>query len=60
MEAEQFKAIPDIATLWEDPATTYLRRAWSIIRAFYDALNTNVSVWIHKLKRKGLSTLADV
>jgi len=58
MEAEQFKAIPYIATLWEDPAKTYPTRAWSIIRAFNDALNTKVSVWIHKLKRKGLSTLA--
>jgi len=58
MEEEEFEAISDIATLWEDPSSTYSRRAWSIIRAFYDAFNTNVSVWIHKLRKKGLSTLA--
>jgi len=58
MEQEEFEAIPDIATLWEDPATTYPKRAWFIIRAFYDTLSTNVSIWIHKLRKKGLSTLA--
>jgi len=29
-----------------------------MIRAFYDGLNTNISVWIHKLRKRGLSTLA--
>jgi len=58
LEKEENEAIPDIAILWEDPTTTYPRRAWSTIRAFHDALNPNVSVWIHKLRRKGRSTLA--
>jgi len=58
MQEEEYEAIPDIATLWEDPSPTYPRRSWLIIRAFYDALNTNISVWIHKLRKRGLSTLA--
>jgi len=57
MKEEEYEAIPDIATLWEDPSSTYPRRSWPIIRAFYDALNTNISVWIHKLRNRGLSTL---
>jgi len=58
MEQKEFEAIPDIATLWEDPVTTYPRRAWSTIKAFHDALNTDVSVWIHMLRKQGLSTQA--
>jgi len=58
MKEEEYVAISDIATLWEDLSSTYLRRAWSIIGAFYDALSTNISVWIHKLRKRGLSTLA--
>jgi len=58
MQEEEYETIPDIATLWEDPSPTYPRRSWLIIRAFYDALNTNISVWIHKLRKRGLSTLA--
>jgi hypothetical protein len=57
MKEEEYEAISDIATLWEDPSSTYPRRAWLIIRAFYDALSTNISVWIHKLRKRGLSTL---
>jgi len=58
MKEEEYEAIPDIATLWEDPSSTYPRRSWPIIRAFCNALNTNISVWIHKLRKRGLSTLA--
>jgi len=58
MKEEKHEAISDIATLWEDPSSTYPRRAWSINRAFYDALSTNVSVWINKLRKKGLTNLA--
>jgi len=58
MKKEEYEAIPDIATLWEDPSSTYPRRSWPIIRAFYNALNTNISVWIHKLRKRRLSTLA--
>jgi len=58
LEEEEYEAIPNIAILLEDPTTTYPRRAWSTIRAFHDILNTNISVWIHKLRRKGRSTLA--
>jgi len=58
MTEEEYEAISNIATLWEDPSSTYPRRSWPIIRAFYDALNTNISVWIHKLRNRGLSTLA--
>ena len=58
MEEEEFEAIPDITTLWEDPTTTHPRRAWSTIRAFNEALSTNILVWIHKLRKRGLSTLA--
>ena len=32
MEEEEFEAIPDITTPWEDPTTRHPRRAWSIIR----------------------------
>jgi len=52
MKEEGYEAIPDIATLWEDSSYTYPRRSWPIIRAFYDALNTNISVWIHKLRKR--------
>jgi len=58
MKEEKHEAISDIATLWEDPSSTYPRRAWSINRAFYDAFSTKVSVWINKLRKKGLTTLA--
>ena len=58
MEEEEFEAIPDIATLWEDPTTTFPRRAWIRTRDFFEALNTNTTVWIHKLRKQGLSTLA--
>jgi len=55
---KEYEAISDIATLWEDSSSTYPRRSWFIIRAFYDALSTNISVWIHKLRKRGISTLA--
>jgi len=55
---EEYEAIPDITSLWEDPSSTYPRRSWPIIRSFYDALNTNISVWIHTFRKRGLSTLA--
>jgi len=55
---EEYEAIPDITSLWEDPSSTYPRRSWPIIRSFYDALNTNISIWIHTFRKRGLSTLA--
>jgi len=55
---EEYEAVSDVATLLEDPSSTYPRRSCSIIRAFYDAISTNISVWIHKLRKKGLYTLA--
>jgi len=51
MKEEEYEAISDIATLWEDPSSTYPRRSWLIIRAFYDALNTEISVWIHNIRK---------
>jgi len=44
MKEEEYVAISDIATIWENLSSTYPRRAWSIIGAFYDALSTNISV----------------
>jgi len=55
LEEEEFEAVPDITILWEDPTTTFPRRAWPTIKAFNEALNTNISVWIHKQRKRGLS-----
>ena len=58
MAEDEYEAISGIDKEWEDPSTTNPRRAWTAYWDFFTALNTNVPVWINKLRRKGLSTLA--
>lgn len=47
-----------IETKWEDPSTTFPRRAWSAIRDFFEALRGNIPLWNQKIDRRGLSVLA--
>ena len=57
LEEESFSAMLSIETKWEDPSTTFPRRAWSAIRDFYEALRGNIPLWIRKIERRGLSVL---
>lgn len=58
VEEESFPAILSIETRWEDPATTFPRRAWPAIRDFFEALRGNIPLWIQKVERRGLAVLA--
>jgi len=58
LEEESFSAMLSIETKWEDPSTTFPRRAWSAIRDFFEALRGNIPLWNQKNERRGLSVLA--
>jgi len=58
IDCEAFEAIPQIEFPWEDPDSSKPGKSWAVLFDFFHALQGNVTNWIRKMERNGMTTLA--
>jgi len=58
MDKEAFEAVPHLESPWEDSDSSNPSRSWTALLDFFQALQGNVTNWIHKMELNDMYTLA--
>jgi len=58
IDCEAFETIPQIEFPWEDPDSSNPGKSWAALLDFFRAFQGNVTNWIRKMERNGMTTLA--
>jgi len=58
IDCEAFEAVPQIKFPWEDPDSSNLGKSWAALLDFFYALQGNVTKWIRKMERNGMTKIA--